>query len=599
MTNQGDHMNLTSRETEQLHPAGTPDPDPDHGTWTERTEPAGRSGRAASGRRRLGLLAAVSGAAGRLVGARGAESGLGHAAGEGLAHGAAALGHTTAGGGAAGGGAASSGAAGAGQAGGSAAQTVAVGTGVAAAAAAVAVAVVAMTGGGDTEQAAPSTTSPPVTAPAPFEPVAPPAVQVGEDGPAEGTAIGAEVPDGVVVTTVEGREVGQPVVLDSGATVTVAADGSFRYDPADAFATLGGGDEAVDEFMVVVATADGVSAELTVPVVVTGTNDPPTIEPPPEIQLVEGERQSVTVTFTDVDSETVALAVGPDGPDFVTVERLDGGGAVLIADAPDGVAGMHRVTLVATDDGTPPMSSTTELTITVEPAAAPDPVRVSDGLAALYEFNEGRGSVVGSSTGPGSDLQILDPDAVTWQPGALTITAPTGITAVDTGPVVSPIIAQSNELTVEAWVTPAADQDGPARIVSLSIDPLQRNVTLAQGGPGGDGGTFWSGRVRTTTTGANGLPAITTEPGTATGGARTHLALTRSPEGTVVLFVDGVARAEGRVEGDLSTWDASFPLILANEATGDRPWLGTLHLVAIYDRALSPAEIDRNYRVGP
>lgn len=46
-------------------------------------------------------------------------------------------------------------------------------------------------------------------------------------------------------------------------------------------------------------------------------------------------------------------------------------------------------------------------------------------------------------------------------------------------------------------------------------------------------------------------------------------------------------------------WSSAFHLQLGNEGTGDRPWLGRIHLVALYDRALSPEEIARNFRLGP
>ena len=45
--------------------------------------------------------------------------------------------------------------------------------------------------------------------------------------------------------------------------------------------------------------------------------------------------------------------------------------------------------------------------------------------------------------------------------------------------------------------------------------------------------------------------------------------------------------ASKKVAGKLSGWDRNFRLSLANELTGDRPWLGELDLVAIYDRALT------------
>jgi VanZ family protein len=41
----------------------------------------------------------------------------------------------------------------------------------------------------------------------------------------------------------------------------------------------------------------------------------------------------------------------------------------------------------------------------------------------------------------------------------------------------------------------------------------------------------------------------------------------------------------------LSNWDPSFPLVLGNEATGDRPWSGDLLVLEIADRALRPDEV--------
>jgi glycopeptide antibiotics resistance protein len=50
---------------------------------------------------------------------------------------------------------------------------------------------------------------------------------------------------------------------------------------------------------------------------------------------------------------------------------------------------------------------------------------------------------------------------------------------------------------------------------------------------------------------------------------------------------------------DFSNWDQTFPFQLGNEASLDRPWIGTIYLVAIYDRALSQEEIHSHFRAGP
>ncbi|MGI9417321.1 MAG: LamG-like jellyroll fold domain-containing protein [Geminicoccaceae bacterium] len=42
---------------------------------------------------------------------------------------------------------------------------------------------------------------------------------------------------------------------------------------------------------------------------------------------------------------------------------------------------------------------------------------------------------------------------------------------------------------------------------------------------------------------------------------------------------------------DLASWECSYPLIIGNEATSDRPWLGKIRGLAIYARALSDADV--------
>jgi hypothetical protein len=64
---------------------------------------------------------------------------------------------------------------------------------------------------------------------------------------------------------------------------------------------------------------------------------------------------------------------------------------------------------------------------------------------------------------------------------------------------------------------------------------------------------------------------------------------TRDASGVVRIYLDGVERASRAV---------GYRLALANELTGDRPWLGEFHLVAIYDRALSQAEVSQNFEAG-
>jgi hypothetical protein len=87
-------------------------------------------------------------------------------------------------------------------------------------------------------------------------------------------------------------------------------------------------------------------------------------------------------------------------------------------------------------------------------------------------------------------------------------------------------------------------------------------------------------------------------PPTADADRLTHVAYTRDSEGAELLYADGVEIAGSTRPGDLSTWSSSALLAIGNEPTLDRPWLGTIHLAAVYARALSATEIAANRRAG-
>ena len=141
------------------------------------------------------------------------------------------------------------------------------------------------------------------------------------------------------------------------------------------------------------------------------------------------------------------------------------------------------------------------------------------------------------------------------------------------------------------------DQDGPARIVSISSSKTERNVTLGQGLYGDQSPDLFMARLRTTQTSTNGLPAVVTPPGAAVT-SLTHVVYTRRANGPATLYVNGQDRGVLDIGGPFSSWDERMPLLLANELSEDRPWLGTYYLVAIYDRALTAAEVVHNYEAG-
>lgn len=153
-------------------------------------------------------------------------------------------------------------------------------------------------------------------------------------------------------------------------------------------------------------------------------------------------------------------------------------------------------------------------------------------------------------------------------------------------------IKKSNAITLEAWVTPADTvQSGPARIITLSNGIGSRNFTLGQSGD------HFETRLRTTRTSDNGEPSLASTRGSAVI-APLHVVYTRNSSGDAVVYVNGQESGQRKVEGDFSKWDGKFHLALGNELSGDRLWQGTLHLAAVYDRALSLRDVRRNHAAG-
>lgn len=236
-------------------------------------------------------------------------------------------------------------------------------------------------------------------------------------------------------------------------------------------------------------------------------------------------------------------------------------------------------------------------------SSGPEPV---DPLAPKleYRFDDGAGgNVANSGTIDNYDLSVGNLGAVTWQASALRINTPTKISGPGPASEFVQGVAASDEFTVEAWVqTSSVDQEGPARIVTLSNRSATRNFTLGQGVvPQGE--IDWLGRVRTPATGPNGLFEGDVDPLHAGPGVvstqLTHLVITRASDGFAALWVDGEIESSADLPGVLDGWSANFALHLGNEEGSVRPWLGTYHYVALYDRALDGAEIAAHHAAGP
>ena len=228
------------------------------------------------------------------------------------------------------------------------------------------------------------------------------------------------------------------------------------------------------------------------------------------------------------------------------------------------------------------------------PSFAADRDRVAEGLVVLYDFANSDGNMVfdrAKSNNP-IHLKINNTKSVRRRDSKLIVLSNVVIASRDSATKLTQTIRKSNALTIEAWITPAnTSQQGPSRIVSLSLDTNQRSFTLGQERDRFDV------RLRTNSTDQNGMPSLATPNGSLTT-KLTHVVFARDSAGRASIFIDGKSRTSSNVQGNLSNWNDQFRLGIANEMTGDRFWKGQFHLVAIYDRALTKKEIEQNYLAG-
>lgn len=307
----------------------------------------------------------------------------------------------------------------------------------------------------------------------------------------------------------------------------------------------------------------------------------------------EGGTESLPATASAGPASDASSAGSTQSSTSSGVESTDGSTS-LGAASQDGTTSSPDVSTSSTADTSTSSMSQGDSGASVE--------RVTDGLVVLYPFDEGEGSEVGDAGGVGEPLDLeIQSDSYAWTPTGLVLQADGIVAPVGSSSKIRLAAQATHELTVEAWVTPAESlQYGPARVVTYSLDTSYRNFTVGQGtddDPAAN--TGWTARLRTTQKSENGIPDLTM-PEVPTPTEPTHLTFTRSADGHERFYVNGVVEGEQTIAGTFESWnaEADFTFALGNEITLVRPWAGELHLVAVYDRALSAAEVQQNLAAG-
>ena len=216
---------------------------------------------------------------------------------------------------------------------------------------------------------------------------------------------------------------------------------------------------------------------------------------------------------------------------------------------------------------------------------------------AKYEFKEGTGSIAYDTSGVSPEADLTVSGNVTWDQawGVIFGEASRAQALTTSSQKLANLVQTTGEYSIEVWASPANITQTKANIVSYSGSDTARNATLGQNA------VQYQGETRSDKTDTNGdPPLLTSETGAFAQAALQHIVLTYDPVNGQKVYVNG--QFTGDVDpnggGSLANWDNTFALVLGNETTGDRQWLGEIRFLAIHDSALGQVQIQQNYNAG-
>ncbi len=223
--------------------------------------------------------------------------------------------------------------------------------------------------------------------------------------------------------------------------------------------------------------------------------------------------------------------------------------------------------------------------------------RYEGSIIAKYMFETGQGSTAYDTSGVTPEADLTLSGNASWVGGwGINLAAGSSAQASTSASVkLANMIQSSGEYSIEVWAAPANVTQTNAWLVSYSGSNTTRNMTLGQAAEQYEGFT----RSSATDTGGT-PPLVTTTTNGAAQAALQHVVLTYDPVNGQKIYVNGVysGDADPSKGGTFANWDSTFALVLGNETTGQRQWQGVIKFLAIYNGALTPAQVQQNFNAG-
>lgn len=217
-------------------------------------------------------------------------------------------------------------------------------------------------------------------------------------------------------------------------------------------------------------------------------------------------------------------------------------------------------------------------------------------VIAMYEFKTGSGNQAYDTSGVEPSLNLTLSGEYSWVGGwGVQFVAGKAQGSTTASAKLHDLITATGEFAIELWAAPAnVTQDGPARIISYAGDGNARNFMLGQ--TLYDYDTF----VRNDPTEAGGSQLSTPSADEILQASLQHVVLNYDPINGRSLFVNGeqIDIVDTTPPDLLDVWDETYAFAVGSEVDNQNRWAGTVRLLAIHNRVLTPEQILENFEVG-
>ncbi|MEM7625283.1 MAG: LamG-like jellyroll fold domain-containing protein [Planctomycetota bacterium] len=217
-------------------------------------------------------------------------------------------------------------------------------------------------------------------------------------------------------------------------------------------------------------------------------------------------------------------------------------------------------------------------------------------LASRNDPGAAEMATVQDTAGVGDPLNmtIADPDHVTWiSGGGLSLDTVTLISTTERPLRLLDAVQETDQIAIVAEFTP-----GPIRAGNIGtiFSYNYENISDAYNFLLRDHYEKYFGGVRTNFA-STGNP-YTLSDYDLVSGQREHMIVSFA-DGEMVLYRNGQVDRTIEKNGDFQSWSQETGLTIGNNLSQDRPWLGTLHRIAIWDRGVNSVQAENLFNGNP